>query len=40
MHLIMARPKPPADIEEDQKLDHTLMERLAKAIEDLPDLED
>jgi hypothetical protein len=36
----MARPKPPTDIEEDQKLDRTLMERLAKVIEDLPDLED
>ena len=36
----MGTPKPPANIEEDQKLDHTLAERLAKALEILSDLED
>ncbi len=36
----MAKPKPPVDLEEDQRLDRNLLERLAKALEDLPDLED
>jgi hypothetical protein len=36
----MGNPKRPANIEEDQTLDQTLMERLAKALELLSDLED
>jgi hypothetical protein len=36
----MGNPKPPVNIEEDQKLDHALMERLAKALEILSDIED
>jgi len=35
----MAKPKPPVDLEENQKLDSNLLERLAKALEDLHNLE-
>ena len=35
----MAKPKPTVDIEENQKLDSNLLERLAKALEVLHDLE-
>jgi hypothetical protein len=36
----MRRPIPRTNIEENQKLDRTLLERLAKAVEVLPNLED
>lgn len=36
----MGKPKPPVDLEENQKFDRDLLERLAKALEDLPDIED
>jgi hypothetical protein len=35
----MAKPTTPADIEDDQKIDRVLMERLAKIIGVLPDIE-
>jgi hypothetical protein len=35
----MAKPTAPANIEDDQKIDRLLMERLAKIIEVLPDIE-
>ena len=36
----MGKPKSPGNLEEDQKLDHCLVERLAKALEVLSNLED
>jgi hypothetical protein len=36
----MGKPKMPGNIEEDQKLDRTVANRLAKVIEVLSDLED
>ena len=36
----MGTPKPQLNLEEEQKLDQTLVQRLAKALELLPDLED
>jgi hypothetical protein len=35
----MAKPNTPINIEDDQKTDRVIVERLAKLIEDLPDLE-
>ena len=35
----MQKPKLPANIEQDQKLDSIVLERLAKVIEVLPDIE-
>ncbi|MFB3888470.1 MAG: hypothetical protein ACE14S_03200 [Candidatus Bathyarchaeia archaeon] len=37
---IMGRPIPRASIEEDQKADRALLERLAKILERLPNLEE
>ena len=36
----MGRPKPLVNIEEEQKLDRALMERLAKVVAVLPNMED
>ncbi len=36
----MGRNRSPANIEEDQKLDHALVERLAKVLADLQNLEE
>jgi hypothetical protein len=35
----MAKPNAPTDIEDDQKINRALMERLAKVLESLPDIE-
>jgi len=40
MDSIMGRPFPLVNIEHDQKFDDALVERLAKILEDLPNLED
>ncbi len=40
MKTIMGTPKSPGNIEEEQKLDRALLERLAKVLEILPNIED
>jgi hypothetical protein len=37
---IMGRQSPLANVEQDQKFDESLVKRLAKILEDLPNLED